>query len=80
MTRPVLAHSVSGGEGLYQPPLPAIVTSLLSPSDQGPIFIALFDYEQRTSEDLSFKKGEKLEIINSQARQPHPHTYISDVD
>ena len=32
---------------------------------QGPIFIALFDYDQRTSEDLSFKKGERLEIINS---------------
>ena len=26
-------------------------------------FIALYDYEQRTKEDLSFKKGEKLEII-----------------
>ena len=33
---------------------------------QGPIYIALFDYEQRTSEDLTFKKGEKLEIINAQ--------------
>ena len=33
---------------------------------QGPIFIALFDYDQRTSEDLSFKKGERLEIINNQ--------------
>ena len=33
---------------------------------QGPIYIALFDYEQRTSEDLTFRKGEKLEIINAQ--------------
>ncbi len=33
---------------------------------KGPIFIALFDYDQRTSEDLSFKKGEQLEIINNQ--------------
>ena len=32
---------------------------------QGPIFIALFDYDQRTSEDLSFRKGERLEIINN---------------
>ncbi len=32
---------------------------------QGPIFIALFDYEQRTSEDLSFNKGERLEILNN---------------
>ncbi|CAK9303551.1 unnamed protein product [Gordionus sp. m RMFG-2023] len=28
------------------------------------IFIALYDYEARTTEDLSFKKGELLEIIN----------------
>ena len=33
---------------------------------RGPIFIALFDYDQRTSEDLSFGKGEHLEIINNQ--------------
>ena len=32
---------------------------------QGPIFVALFDYDQRTSEDLSFKKGERLEILNN---------------
>jgi len=32
---------------------------------KGPIFIALFDYEQRTSEDLSFVKGERLEILNN---------------
>lgn len=33
---------------------------------QGPIYIALFDYEQRTNEDLSFAKGERLEIIDKQ--------------
>lgn len=27
-------------------------------------FVALYDYEARTVEDLSFKKGEILEIIN----------------
>ena len=32
---------------------------------KGPIFIALFDYDQRTSEDLSFAKGERLEILNN---------------
>ena len=37
--------------------------NLISP--QGPIFIALFDYEQRTNEDLSFTKGERLEIVNN---------------
>lgn len=28
------------------------------------IFIALYDYDARTTEDLSFKKGEHLEILN----------------
>lgn len=32
---------------------------------RGPIYLALFDYDQRTSEDLSFKKGERLEIIQN---------------
>ncbi len=32
---------------------------------RGPTFIALFDYDQRTNEDLSFRKGEKLEILNN---------------
>jgi len=29
-----------------------------------PQFVALYDYEARTIEDLSFKKGEIVEIIN----------------
>lgn len=33
---------------------------------RGPVYIALFDYDQRTSEDLSFRKGERLEILNDQ--------------
>lgn len=28
------------------------------------IFVALYDYDARTDEDLSFKKGEHLEVIN----------------
>ena len=28
------------------------------------VFVALYDYDARTDEDLSFKKGEHLEIIN----------------
>ena len=28
------------------------------------LFVALFDYDARTNEDLSFKKGEILDIIN----------------
>ena len=29
------------------------------------LFVALYDYDARTDEDLSFKKGEHLEVINS---------------
>lgn len=28
------------------------------------IFVALYDYDARTNEDLSFRKGEHLEILN----------------
>ncbi|GFN98512.1 tyrosine-protein kinase [Plakobranchus ocellatus] len=28
------------------------------------VFVALYDYDARTDEDLSFRKGEHLEIIN----------------
>ena len=53
-------------------PLPPSLPPLDYPGTQpnspprGPIFIALFDYDQRTSEDLSFRKGERLEILNDQ--------------
>ena len=30
------------------------------------IFLALYDYEARTAEDLSFKKGEQLQVVNNQ--------------
>jgi len=35
------------------------------PSSNNKIFVALYDYEARTNEDLSFKKGEFLEILNN---------------
>ncbi|KAJ7373835.1 hypothetical protein OS493_009157 [Desmophyllum pertusum] len=34
------------------------------PVEQKALFVALYDYEARTAEDLSFKKGENLEVIN----------------
>ena len=35
-----------------------------SPAHTALLFVALYDYEARTEEDLSFKKGDILEIIN----------------
>ena len=29
-------------------------------------YIALYDYEARTAEDLSFRKGDRLQVINNQ--------------
>jgi SH3 domain len=36
------------------------------------IFVALYDYDARTDEDLSFRKGEHLEILNdTQVKMEH---------
>ncbi|XP_044762524.1 tyrosine-protein kinase Src42A-like [Coccinella septempunctata] len=41
----------------------------LSPSvKSSKIFVALYDYEARTNEDLEFKKGEYLEILNDKLK------------
>lgn len=42
-------------------PPPALPQSV-QPYQSVKIFVALFDYEARTNEDLSFKKGEHLEV------------------
>lgn len=34
------------------------------PASASHILVALYDYEARTAEDLSFSKGERLELIN----------------
>ena len=51
-----------------RPPLDGLSRPLPDPSEgsqsSGKVFVALYDYDARTDEDLSFKKGEHLEIIN----------------
>uniref|UniRef100_A0A1E1XKZ7 Tyrosine-protein kinase n=1 Tax=Amblyomma sculptum TaxID=1581419 RepID=A0A1E1XKZ7_AMBSC len=42
---------------------PDVETSA-GPGSGAKIFVALYDYDARTDEDLSFKKGEHLEILN----------------
>eukprot|EP00112_Aurelia_sp_Birch-Aquarium-sp1_P025992 Seg895.5 transcript_id=Seg895.5/GoldUCD/mRNA.D3Y31 product="Tyrosine-protein kinase STK" protein_id=Seg895.5/GoldUCD/D3Y31 len=37
----------------------------ISGQQSAAIFVGLYDYEARISEDLSFKKGERLQIINT---------------
>ena len=43
--------------------LPPPVTRQESPASQK-LFLALYDYDARTDEDLSFKKGDVLEVLN----------------
>ena len=45
-------------------PPPSTTATSSSQSPQGMIFIALFDFDARTPDDLSFKKGEQLDILN----------------
>ena len=42
------------------------ITQTQRPVSQGAlVYVALYDYEARINEDLSFKKGERLQIINT---------------
>lgn len=45
-----------------QSPIPQPEPEL--PNANAKIFVALYDYDARTDEDLSFRKGEHLEILN----------------
>jgi len=47
-----------------RPGLPALPDPADATAANVKVFVALYDYDARTDEDLSFKKGEHLEIIN----------------
>lgn len=50
-------------------PVPIPESEAIMPNAK--IFVALYDYDARTDEDLSFRKGEHLEILNdTQVRLP----------
>jgi fyn-related kinase len=53
-------HPITNGQDLTRP-LPDPISE---PNLQTKTFVALYDYDARTDEDLSFKKGEHLEILN----------------
>lgn len=46
------------------PTLPSLPDPEGTAATLSKIFVALYDYDARTDEDLSFKKGEHLEILN----------------
>lgn len=56
-------------KGVSDSPFPSNAVVTPSPSrhlepSAVKVFVALYDYDARTEEDLSFKKGELLEILN----------------
>lgn len=53
-------------------PVPQIPESEASNAN-AKIFVALYDYDARTDEDLSFRKGEHLEILNDTQVSLHMH-------
>lgn len=72
-TEPNGAVSVPSQVAITTPPQSSpIVSATPNPPDIGQdvsasnlkVFVALYDYDARTAEDLSFKKGDNLEIIN----------------
>ena len=54
---------ISFNQGAGVVAMPSPVSRQDSPANVK-IFVALYDYDARTDEDLSFKKGEHLEILN----------------
>lgn len=42
----------------------SLIPSQLTSGGNNRVFVALYDYDARTEEDLSFKKGENLIILN----------------
>ncbi|KXJ77826.1 hypothetical protein RP20_CCG006382 [Aedes albopictus] len=51
-------------EQAIRQPMPAIPDPGSDSISAAKIFVALYDYDARTDEDLSFRKGEHLEILN----------------
>jgi len=47
-----------------EPNAPSSQEPEITSSSNAKIYVALYDYDARTDEDLSFRKGEHLEILN----------------
>ena len=53
------------GINVHQPSSIMSSHSLMQPSKGITVFVALYDYDARTNEDLSFQKGERLQVIDN---------------
>lgn len=61
------AEQDSGGAVALEPlvPYPTLLSSPDSAGTGVTLFTALYDYEARTEDDLTFTKGEKFHILNN---------------
>lgn len=64
----ILIDDPSNPSNVPQPTPPISPVPIITENEPIPpnskIFVALYDYDARTDEDLSFRKGEHLEILN----------------
>lgn len=56
--------NTGGGGGSIQPPPPPPKPEPLPPQNY-PIYVGKYDYDSRTDDDLSFKKGDLMYIIST---------------
>ncbi|KAJ1524374.1 hypothetical protein ONE63_010874 [Megalurothrips usitatus] len=61
---PITTHEPAAREVRNGPMPPIPEPEMNSSGMNAKIFVALYDYDARTDEDLSFRKGEHLEILN----------------
>lgn len=62
---PKRVSSPMDGLNAHQPSSIMSSHSMMQPSKGITVFIALYDYDARTKEDLSFRKGERLQVIDN---------------
>lgn len=63
-------------EQAIRQPMPAIPDPGGDSISTAKIFVALYDYDARTDEDLSFRKGEHLEILNDTQVRPRKRGFV----
>nr|XP_033795331.1 tyrosine-protein kinase FRK [Geotrypetes seraphini] len=64
ISNPMVNTSIS-----QQPSQPVASAPVLRASLSSRVYVALYDYQARTAEDLSFKAGELLEVLNGEDTQ-----------
>jgi hypothetical protein len=68
VTNPAVLNPLNPNQPTNQldprPPQNPVEPPVEQPNTNAKIFVALYDYDARTDEDLSFRKGEHLEILN----------------